>query len=126
MKNINRVSLAVFVLMICLALLISGCAGNSSSQSSQVESVEAMPVDSKTDSLSETATPNQNVKIANPASMHCIKNNGKLEIMDGKGGQYGVCVFEDGSRCEEWSFFRKECSPGTCRETSGICKKENQ
>ncbi|MEA3339639.1 MAG: DUF333 domain-containing protein [Chloroflexota bacterium] len=28
------------------------------------------------------------------------------------GGEYGVCVFSDGSECEEWAFFRGECEPG--------------
>ena len=63
-------------------------------------------------------------KIANPASVNCIDKGGKLEIMDGKGGQFGVCIFKDGSRCEEWSFFRGKCAPGTCMEESGICKEK--
>ncbi|MBU1866793.1 MAG: DUF333 domain-containing protein, partial [Actinobacteria bacterium] len=28
------------------------------------------------------------------------------------GGTYGVCVFPDGSECDEWAFFRGECEPG--------------
>jgi heat shock protein HslJ len=31
---------------------------------------------------------------------------------DADGGQYGVCIFADGSECEEWAFFRDECQPG--------------
>jgi putative hemolysin len=60
-------------------------------------------------------------RIANPASTHCVENNGKLEIREGEKGQYGVCIFEDGSRCEEWSFLRSECARGECREESGMC-----
>ena len=49
----------------------------------------------------------------NPASVYCVENGGKLEIRSGKdGGQVGYCVFEDGSECEEWVFFRGECRPG--------------
>jgi hypothetical protein len=36
-----------------------------------------------------------------------------LEIRtDQEGSQYGVCIFPDGSECEEWAFYRGECSPG--------------
>ena len=52
-------------------------------------------------------------ELANPASVHCEEQGGRVEIRQGKdGGQYGVCIFEDGSECEEWAFFRDECTPG--------------
>jgi putative hemolysin len=50
--------------------------------------------------------------IANPASVYCEQNNGKVEIRtDVSGGQAGVCVFADGSECEEWAYFNGECAP---------------
>ncbi len=52
-------------------------------------------------------------EIANPASVYCEENGGSLEIREGEGGgQIGVCVFEDGSECEEWAYYRDECAPG--------------
>lgn len=51
--------------------------------------------------------------LANPASVYCEENDGKLEIReDETGGQLGFCVFEDGSECEEWALYRGECAPG--------------
>jgi putative hemolysin len=51
--------------------------------------------------------------LSNPASVFCEENEGTLEIReDDSGGQVGYCVFEDGSECEEWAFFRGECQPG--------------
>jgi putative hemolysin len=51
--------------------------------------------------------------IANPASEYCEAEGGELELRaDEDGGQLGVCVFPDGSECEEWAFFRGECEPG--------------
>ena len=51
-----------------------------------------------------------NVQMANPASVFCEKNGGKLEIRTGKdGGQVGYCKFSEGKECEEWAFFRGEC-----------------
>jgi putative hemolysin len=50
---------------------------------------------------------------ANPASVFCEEHDGELEIRtDASGGQYGVCIFDDGSECEEWAFFNDECAPG--------------
>jgi putative hemolysin len=50
--------------------------------------------------------------IANPASVHCEEQGGRLEIEeDAEGNQTGICVFPDGSSCEEWAFYRGECEP---------------
>lgn len=50
--------------------------------------------------------------MANPASVHCIEQGGKLEIRkQPDGGEVGYCMFPDGSECEEWAYFRGECAP---------------
>ena len=36
-------------------------------------------------------------------------------------GEYGVCLFKDGSVCEEWDFFRNKCKVGECKKD---CKFE--
>ena len=51
-------------------------------------------------------------QLANPASVFCEENGGKLEIRDEADGQVGYCIFPDGSECEEWAFYRGECAPG--------------
>ena len=69
----------------------------------------------------ETAVPEaaaSPVGIANPASVFCEANGGRLEIRTGlDGGQVGACVFPAGSECEEWAYFRGECQPGTSPAT---------
>ena len=53
------------------------------------------------------------IGMPNPASVFCEENGGKLEIRtDESGGQVGFCLFEDGSECEEWAYYRGECKPG--------------
>ena len=55
----------------------------------------------------------QPVGVPCPASVYCKEQGGTLELHDSPaGGQYGVCVFPDGTECEEWTFFRGECLPG--------------
>ena len=47
--------------------------------------------------------------IANPASEHCVKAGGKIEIRNNSdGSEYGMCVFTNGTICEEWALFRNE------------------
>jgi putative hemolysin len=46
----------------------------------------------------------------NPASVYCEQNGNTLEIRTAAdGSQNGVCVFPDGSTCDEWAYFRGEC-----------------
>lgn len=55
----------------------------------------------------------KSTQMANPASTYCVENGGKSEIRTATdGSQTGYCKFDDGSECEEWAFFRKECNPG--------------
>ncbi|MBI5966194.1 MAG: DUF333 domain-containing protein [Chloroflexi bacterium] len=55
--------------------------------------------------------------IPNPASVYCTQQENKLEIRTAPdGSQSGVCVFPDGSSCDEWAYYRGECAP--TRQTS--------
>jgi putative hemolysin len=57
------------------------------------------------------ATPG--VGLPNPASVFCQEKGGQLKIArDAAGNESGLCLFPDGSQCEEWAFFRGECQPG--------------
>jgi putative hemolysin len=51
--------------------------------------------------------------LPNPASVFCEQNGGISEIRtDINGSQSGVCIFPDGSECDEWAYFRGECKAG--------------
>ncbi len=51
--------------------------------------------------------------LPNPASVYCRQGGNKLEIRTAAdGSQSGICVFPDGSICDEWAYFRGECGPG--------------
>jgi len=58
------------------------------------------------------------IGMANPASVYCEEQGGRLEIRDEEGGQAGYCIFPDGSECEEWAFFRGECAPASALSLS--------
>ena len=56
------------------------------------------------------ATSESPLDMVNPASKHCVDQGYRLEIRDEANGQVGYCIFPDGSECEEWAYFRGECS----------------
>lgn len=122
----------IFLLVCCLGLF--SCIENTKKQetsnpspsvSSSVLS-SASPVESTKPSTSVTpsvspsvqASPSTsaNTQIANPASVYCIEQGGKLDIRNETGGQVGYCVFDDKSECEEWAFFRGDCKKGQIKK----------
>jgi uncharacterized protein len=46
------------------------------------------------------------VGMANPASVHCGKLGGRVEIRKEAGGEVGYCHLPDGRVIEEWKLFR--------------------
>ncbi len=57
-----------------------------------------------------TACTEPQANMPNPASLYCEQNGNKLEIQTASdGSQSGVCVFPDGSTCDEWAYYRGEC-----------------
>ena len=50
--------------------------------------------------------PDENAEIANPAAVYCEENGWTLNLEE------WLCMFDDGSYCEEWSYQRWECQPG--------------
>lgn len=57
-------------------------------------------------------------QLANPASVNCTRQGGKLTIeRRPNGGEFGVCVFADNYQCEEWALLRGECPKTGLRVT---------
>lgn len=60
--------------------------------------------------LEGASTDMPQVGMPNPASVYCTQNGNTLEIRTAAdGSQSGICVFPDGSVCDEWAYFRGEC-----------------
>jgi putative hemolysin len=51
--------------------------------------------------------------LANPASEFCVEQGGTVEIVEKEGGQVGYCNLPDGSRIEEWEYFRANSPAGS-------------
>ena len=62
--------------------------------------------------VSQTAGTDLPPNMPNPASVYCKENGNTLEIQTAAdGSQSSMCIFPDGSTCEEWAYFRGECGP---------------
>lgn len=66
--------------------------------------------------ISGCSQTNNKNNISNPASVYCLNNNGTLEIRTNlDGSQTGYCIFLDGSECEEWLYYRNNCTFGSAK-----------
>jgi len=60
-------------------------------------------------------------ELANPATVYCKKQGGTSDMRTFTDGVKGFCLFDDGSECEEWDFFRGDCQKGErfCKDLCG-------
>jgi putative hemolysin len=50
-------------------------------------------------------------RVPNPASVYCEEHGGSVEIEeDAAGNQAGICVLPDGTRIDEWQYFREHAT----------------
>lgn len=62
--------------------------------------------------IAPVSTDIQPAGMANPASVYCVEQGYQSEIRTAAdGSQSGVCIFSDGSECDDWAYFRGECGP---------------
>jgi len=45
-------------------------------------------------------------QLANPASAYCVEQGGTVEIVSEAYGEVGYCNLPDGTRVDEWEYFR--------------------
>jgi putative hemolysin len=73
-----------------------------------------------------TAEPSMDT-IPNPASVYCEQQGYKSEIRTAPdGSQSGVCIFPDGSECDEWAYYRGECDLSIAASDSSTPSPDNQ
>ena len=82
-----------------LALFAVGSLGLSACGSDDNPSPSSEAPTSEAPSTDVTGMPN-------PASVYCEEQGGTLEIVDEEGGQVGYCNLPDGTRIEEWEYYR--------------------
>jgi len=69
--------------------------------------------------LTACTAPQTQAGMPNPASVYCTQNGNNLEIRTSTdGSQNGICVFPDGSACDEWAYYRGECVSATQKSST--------
>ena len=60
-------------------------------------------------------------QLANPAAVYCEEQGGTLDMRTFTDGVKGFCLFDDGSECDEWDFYRGDCQKGErfCKDLCG-------
>jgi putative hemolysin len=72
-----------------------------------------------------TATVKSPLNMPNPASVYCEQNGYTLEIRTtADGSQSGVCIFPDGSACDEWAYYRGQCGPAAQKSPTPVMTAE--
>jgi len=100
-------------LLILFCFLLTGCVQISSQPTDVV-----IPEIPTTQSTMET--------LPNPASAYCEQQGYILEIRTADdGSQSGVCIFPNGSECDEWAYFRGECKPASMETPTGASEHDN-
>ena len=84
-----------FLILMVLVVCLAGCAG-------KTRQPEVSPVG-----------------LANPASVYCQGLGFTEETRENELGQYGVCIFPDGSECDTWDFLA-----GRCGEEHSYCVQQ--
>ncbi len=87
----------IFLLFILLSACLFGCA-KTAGESGNEASVPGM---------------------ANPASVYCQGLGFKEETRENELGQYGVCIFPDGTECDTWDFLA-----GRYGQVHSYCQQE--
>lgn len=61
----------------------------------------------------QASSPQGSIQGANPASLNCLQNQGRLETVHTPQGAVTYCHLPGGKRCEEWDMFRGNCPTRT-------------
>lgn len=51
--------------------------------------------------------PVMGLQLPNPASVYCIERGGTLDITETSQADVTTCVLSDGTRVDEWAFYRQ-------------------
>lgn len=99
-------------LAIVLAVGILGACGDDDDEPSDTTAVTTTSTAS-TQPDGTAMPPETTTGIANPASVFCLNSGGTIEIVDEAAGQIAYCNLPDGTRFEEWDYFRQMSSTTT-------------
>lgn len=86
------------ILIILIALLLSGCG--------LVGNITPTPSPDNSEGEEDLF-----IGMPNPASFYCQEMGYEVDLRENERGTEGICIFPNGSECEEWEFLAGGCAP---------------
>ena len=103
-------TIKLFSLILAVAMLLSACAPATTPTSAPQAAAATKTPAQLTATTATAAQPT--AAISNPAAKYCVEQGNKSEVRTAAdGSQSGVCKFPNGTECDEWAYFHRECSP---------------
>ncbi len=93
-----------------IVLLLAACTAN-----------QTQPIPAITEAVVAYPTDTAPANLPNPASVYCEQQGNKVEIRTADdGNQSGVCIFPNGSECDEWAYYLGQCSASVATPDSSV------
>jgi len=105
MNILSRFTFRIILLMLT-AVLLSGCG--------LVGNVTPTPLPENPDGEEDPF-----IGMPNPASFYCQEMGYELDMRENDQGTEGICVFPNGTECEEWEFLS-----GGCANEWSFCQRQ--
>lgn len=93
----SKLSHQIIILLLILTTLLGAC---------RVFGIEATPTPFE---LKEDGDKDAFIGVPNPASFYCQEMGYELEMRETEAGTEGICIFPNGTECEEWEFLAGGC-----------------
>lgn len=95
------------IMILITTVLVAGCTSPMSNQTSNQSTTTTTKVATSTTAAGAAATTAQ---LPNPAAVFCRSHGGESRIVKNPdGSESGICIFCNGTVCDEWKYFRGEC-----------------
>lgn|GEM_PF-5371526 len=101
--------------LICISLLVlagAGCGGEKPMVN--IKAVDKTKIEAQFKANGDE--PDKKADLANPATTKCFAEKLGLKKYQTATGVSNICIFDDGTECDEWAYFRGECKKGDCKD----------
>ena len=103
----QKKTIGLFLLVFFLIAALSACQSQADPGPQPTATEEELP--GTVPPENEGDGEDQFIGMPNPASFYCQEMGYQLDMRETDQGTVGMCVFHDGSECEEWDFLAGRC-----------------
>jgi len=121
MRRVFFLSLVFVALAVCTVLLVvawqpgadsAPAVVNLASDDAQQQAIDGGASDDAAANDITSSCDGSGLGMTNPAAVYCQELGYEYRVVDTGQGQSGICIFPDGSQCNEWGFLQGKCGQG--------------